>query len=136
MLRLNHFACRMQVLARVDSYEALRLTLITRRHSLGLPQIEVDAISGLQDGYTAKLERGSKHLGDVSLGCMLGALGLELLVVPKAVRHLRKETNAVQPINAEPARTAFDKLRQRYRDMGRRSGETRRARCMERTAAG
>lgn len=117
----------MQVLARVDSYEALRLALIARRYSLGLPQLEVDAISGLQDGYTAKLERGSKRLGEVSMSCLLGALGLELLVVPRAVRHLPEQSNPVQPIDAETARTAFDRLRERYAEMDRRSGESRRA---------
>jgi hypothetical protein len=121
----------MQVLAQVDSYEALRLALTTRRYSLGLPQLEVDSIAGLQDGYCAKLESGTKNLGPISLTCMLGALGLELLVVPKAMRHLPEKSNPVQPIDAEPARTAFDKLRQRYRDMGRRSGESRRARTNE-----
>jgi len=107
------------------AYEALRLALITRRYSLGLPRMAVDAISGLQDGYTAKIECGAKRLSPLSLSCLLGALGLELLVVPNTMKHLPNKTG--ERIDAEPARSAFEKLRERYRAMGRRSGEARRA---------
>jgi hypothetical protein len=40
-----------------------------------------------------------------------------------------KRSKTVQPMMPEPARTAFDKLRVEYREMGRRSGETRRAKA-------
>lgn len=75
-------------LARVDSYKDLLAALVTRRHDVGLPQRAVDDVAGLPDGYCAKLECGMKRLGMMSLECLLGALGVELIVVAKTPHHL------------------------------------------------
>lgn len=78
-------------LARVGSYPELLAALVARRHDIALPQREVDAISGLQDGYVAKLECGKKRLGMVSLECLLGALGVELVLVATIPHHLAQK---------------------------------------------
>lgn len=61
-----------------------------RRRLLGLPQLTVDAIAGLPDGYQGKLEasltnpaaKNARGIGRESLPLVLGALKLRLAVVP------------------------------------------------------
>lgn len=64
----------------VRDLDELRAAFVARRRELGMTQLECDARAGLQDGYTGKWEAGIKGLGRVSLGCLLGALGLRLMV--------------------------------------------------------
>lgn len=81
-------------LAIVQNYDELRAVLTKRRRDLGLSQWEVDQISGMQDGYTGKLEIGradkkaeggtrstGREAGKVSLYLWLKALGLKLVVI-------------------------------------------------------
>jgi hypothetical protein len=73
------------VLARpIRTYSDLRKAMAARRRLLGWSQQEVDHRAGLQSGYVGKLEVGVKELGDLSMECLLGALGVELYVVQKA----------------------------------------------------
>lgn len=69
---------------RIRSYEDLVAVLRARRVELGLRQLELDEIAGLQGGYTGKIECGSKGFGPMSLTALLGALGLELVAVKSA----------------------------------------------------
>ena len=78
-----------QILTKAGSYEELLAACIARRHELGLSQMAVDEISGLQGGYVGKLECGAKRLGPMSFPCLLQALGLELLVVRTTPHHER-----------------------------------------------
>jgi hypothetical protein len=71
---------------RATDYASLRSAIIARRHALGLTQADVDYIAGLQDGYCGKLECGVKNFGPLSLGLVLQALGLELVVVATDAR--------------------------------------------------
>lgn len=72
----------------VDLVEALR----ARRDALQITHETIDAVSGLAAGYTGKLlapptgptdamRPSKRHLGPLSFGPMLAALGLKLLVV-------------------------------------------------------
>ena len=78
----------MTELARITTLEGLALALLNRRKSLGLSQVRVDDISGLQSGYTGKIEAEAKNpgrgkgLGRTSLPLLLGALQCELVLVP------------------------------------------------------
>jgi len=80
----------------VTDYEQLALALRRRRQRLGLTMNELDDRSGLQLGYTAKLENFShensgRFIGPVSLPLWLGALGLAIVLVPvKSIRRLHK----------------------------------------------
>jgi hypothetical protein len=67
----------------VRSYQQLRAAVAARRKALGWSQLEVDYRSGLMDGYTGKIECGTRHFGDLSLGLVLQTLGLELIVRPR-----------------------------------------------------
>jgi transcriptional regulator with XRE-family HTH domain len=77
----------MDTLARVQSYSDLRSAVAMRRHELGLTQLEVDDIAGLQSGYLSKLECGLKNFGPMSLDAVLGALGLEIVLVRSGEVH-------------------------------------------------
>ncbi len=74
----------------IQGLEELAAVMRDRRRQLGWSQIELDARSGLPDGYTAKLEAivtnpaasNARGLGRLSLPLMLGALELELVVRP------------------------------------------------------
>lgn len=81
------------VLAVVADYGELIAALRARRDLLRLNHETIDAVSGLQAGYTSKLmaDPPMKSLGLVSLGPMLGALGLAILVVHdnKALKRVK-----------------------------------------------
>jgi len=68
------------------TYGELIYLLREHRYSLGLSQLDVDHIAGLQDGYTGKLEQPNKHYGRRAVHPMfnlwLGGLGVGLMVVP------------------------------------------------------
>ena len=66
----------------VKEYRDLRRALNRRRRDLGMSMSELDAVSGLPDGYAAKLLGGMRHIGELSMPCILGALKLELIVKP------------------------------------------------------
>lgn len=71
--------------AAIQSYDQLRQAVARRRKALGLTQLDLDDLAGVQDGYTGKLECGARHFGPLSLGLILQALGVELVLQP--VRH-------------------------------------------------
>jgi hypothetical protein len=98
-------------LAVVRSYYELVDAFRARVLELDTDYEEVDRVAGYTDTYTSKLlsPRPSRNFGEVSLGSMLGALGLELHVVEdpvgtaKARARLKRRVFAsvvTQPKNA------------------------------------
>jgi hypothetical protein len=81
-----------------------------RRDELDISHETLDQISGLQSGYVSKplAPKPIKNLGPVSLGPLLGALGVAITVVPDkeaiaAVKHRwqkRKRPQRLRPIQA------------------------------------
>ncbi|BBF92666.1 helix-turn-helix domain-containing protein [Blastochloris tepida] len=69
----------------VSDYRALVQCLRDRKDDLGISLLELDERSGLQVGYSGKLLGAGmvRTLGPLSMGLMLGALGLELMVVER-----------------------------------------------------
>ena len=59
-------------------------TLSQQSASVTARMADVDAKSGCQDGYSAKLFVGIRRFGPMSLNAVLGALECDLVVVPKA----------------------------------------------------
>jgi hypothetical protein len=78
----------------IATYQDLRAAIATRRKELGLSQLAVDEIAGLQSGYTAKLEVGIKNFGEMSLSAILGALGLVLAASKQSELPLETWTSA------------------------------------------
>jgi hypothetical protein len=84
-----------QPLAEVVSYDDLIAALRARKDELDISFLELDFIGGLTSGHSSKLlapvRPYMKCLGPVSLGLILGALGLRLLVVedPEALARVR-----------------------------------------------
>jgi len=73
-------------IAVVRSYDELHAVLRARANELQVTREGLDAVSGLQNGYCAKLLAPVpiKAIGPVSMGPLLGALGLMLIVVEDA----------------------------------------------------
>jgi hypothetical protein len=92
-------------------YSHLRKLIAERRKELGLSQLEVDEMAGVQTGYTGKVECGTRHLGDVSFGCILGALGLHVDLMRGAVADRNISAAAEASLNA---------MRGRYKKMGQK----------------
>ena len=69
---------------RINTYPDLLRQLDRRRRELGLRMEDLDHVSGLQGGYSAKLFCGMRRFGELSLSCLLGALECDLVVVPRA----------------------------------------------------
>jgi len=65
----------------ITDYPSLRRAMALHRQKLGISQIAFDDLSGLQTGYTGKLECGLKHYGEMSLAVTLAGLGLALVPV-------------------------------------------------------
>jgi hypothetical protein len=55
--------------------------LDARKRELGLSNLALDDIAGIQQGYSSKVFAGVKGLGSMSLPALLGALGVRLAVV-------------------------------------------------------
>ena len=66
----------------IRSYKDLRLAIAAARKARGLKQLDVDHISGVQSGYTGKLECGDKNFGEMSFDAILGTLGVTLILAP------------------------------------------------------
>jgi hypothetical protein len=70
----------MAVAVACRDYRELVETISFRRRELGLRQLEVDDLAGIQSGYLGKIECFDRRLGPMSGPAILGALGLELHV--------------------------------------------------------
>mgnify|MGYP001101455142 CR=1 FL=1 len=96
-----------KVLAAFADYEGLVRAIRERRSALGLSQLALDDLAGLPSGYTAKIEamltnpgaKNARAIGRESLPLLLGALGIELAVVPGAARH-RRQAEEPQGVDA------------------------------------
>lgn len=74
------------ILGMATNYGELIDLIVLRRKELGLSQIDLDDLSGLQSGYTGKIEawrhpRAGRGLGAVSLPLVLETLGLRIALV-------------------------------------------------------
>ena len=83
----------------VRDLDGLIRACVARRRELGLTQLQVDAAAGIQDGYCGKWEAGVKGLGRMSLGCILGALRLKLIVAGSDHRGLLLENEGLAAIS-------------------------------------
>jgi hypothetical protein len=70
--------------------EALR----RRKEELNLSNATIDAIAGMQDGYASKLlaPKPVRHIGYRSLGDLMGALGVGLVLVEDSAGRARLES--------------------------------------------
>jgi hypothetical protein len=75
------------------SYAELLDVLRRRKDELNISFETLDATAGLQSNYASKIlgPHPSRRLGEISLGCILGTLGLKLIVAPdpKALAKVR-----------------------------------------------
>lgn len=124
----------LQALAVVDDFNALVLAMKARRHELKISQLELDDLTGLPDGYTAKVElsatnprsKSARSLGRISMAEMMRALNLKLVLVDDgAADHLRHvpAPKAPSPLTlitppTAPARDARTLLKERCRKAG------------------
>jgi hypothetical protein len=83
----------MRQIAVVRDYDTLVDALRARRDELKITHAVIDDVSGLHSGYASKLmsDPPIKGFGRVSLGPILGSLGLQLLVVvdPEGFKRVR-----------------------------------------------
>lgn len=100
-------------------YAGLRLALKTRRAELRLSQLELDDLAGLQGGYVGKLECGDRHFGDKSLGAVLGALGVTMLLMRTRCQHTGKGLEALGPT----AHAVKEKIKIARAKAGRKSAD-------------
>lgn len=80
----------------IREYSDLIATLVARRHELGLSQGDVDYLSGLQEGYTGKIEswrhaNSGRTLGRISTPLLLAALKVNLVLVTEDGEILRRK---------------------------------------------
>lgn len=98
-------------------YKHLRKLVAARRRELGLSQLDVDDMAGLQSGYTGKLECGTRCFGDLSMGAIFGALGLSLEVIRAAGTYDRK--------GEELSETAAARLKEKRKSLASKGGRAR-----------
>jgi hypothetical protein len=127
-------------LARIENYVDLVHALRARAAALNLSLEALDTLSGLADHYTSKVltphpQLSMRTLGKLSLGCVLGALGTELLLIenPAAMVRLSDRLarlgcrNLAQVRNGKPSGMPQKQwLRSNYfRALGQRGGKAR-----------
>lgn len=100
-----------KVIATFDTPDAMRSALATRRKELGMTQLALDDVSGVQSGYSGKIEAGVKNLGPMSMPCILGALGVEMAIVASAASHEE---------NSDTSNEYTERLKKRYSDMAKK----------------
>lgn len=86
--------------------------LRSRAHELQITHETIDAVSGLQSGYTSKLFAPVpiKNLGPISFSAILGALGLAVVVVedPEQVERVKSRwTKRQKPLQQQPIQSAL-----------------------------
>jgi hypothetical protein len=104
----------MKPLATARTYDELILGLRKRADELKISRETIDAISGLQSGYAGKLLAPVpiRTLSRVSLGAMLGSLGLKIILVEdaetlaKIEKRLMKRRRRVDAGDTMPAKKA------------------------------
>jgi hypothetical protein len=94
----------------IRTYDDLLSVISARMAALNVTLETVDAVSGVQMGYSAKLlgPAQKKMFGPMSLGTILGALGLKLLAVEDPEQMARVHHRMV------PRRKARQKSHWRY----------------------
>jgi hypothetical protein len=71
----------MELLGLASTPQEIAGLLDLQRRRLGLTNLCLDDLSGVQQGYTGKLFAGVKRLGEMSLPALLGAVGCKIVVV-------------------------------------------------------
>ena len=99
-----------------DVYRALAAQLHDRIRKLGLPMWQCDDLSGLQDGYTAKVlhpdTSSGRQPGWLTLDLLMGALfpdGYDIIVKPRDGRRALKLTAPRNPVVDARDRAVFQK---------------------------
>lgn len=93
-------------IARVTTLEEMAQGIRRRRKSLGLSQSVVDHIAGMAGGHTAKIECGDKGLGKISVPLLLGALKLEIVLMPATSQHRGRNGHKSEDFFTRRARQA------------------------------
>lgn len=105
-------------IAIIRDYKDLRDFLDRRRRDLGYSQLLVDEIAGLQSGYYAKISCGTRHFGDMSFGCVLGALGVVLMAMPATGTHAK---------SLEATMASIEKQKKHRKNLAAKGGRARAA---------
>ena len=88
--RSNHRALEAPQIEQITTYDDFRRALNQRRVALGMSMLDLDARSGLADGYSSKIlgaapaahGRYHRNIGPVALDCLLPALRVRLRLEP------------------------------------------------------
>jgi hypothetical protein len=86
------------VAIRIRDYSQLTQALAARRRQLGLRQLDLDEKSGLQSGYSGKIEANIRKLGDLSLPMILAGLDADLLLCPRSAGAPVDHTGSRGPV--------------------------------------
>jgi hypothetical protein len=100
--------------AEIRSYADLIRALRERKERLDVSFNLLEDISGLQSGHISKLlsPRASKRLGELSLDCLLAALGVKLVVQVDPVAMARVRSRLTPRYRAGRERHAVCHIRQ------------------------
>lgn len=123
-------------IAVVRNYQEFMDALRARADELGMTRLDIDDRAGLQDGYASKLLAPVpiKSVGPVSLGPVLGAMGLMIVVVEDAEALARIRVNSKKRRDAhDPMLTPKSKKRRGYWNGDKEWGSIMHARSVLKT---
>jgi hypothetical protein len=115
------------ILAEIRNYDDLHKALRQRAQSLNITCETIDLVSGLCGGYAAKIlaPKPIRNIGPTSMGLLLPALGIKLLVVEDAQAMLQYARHHVArkpgPTRASSA-VQYTMTRRFLREIGRKGG--------------
>jgi hypothetical protein len=114
----------------VTDYISLHAALRERANQLNISRTTLDGLAGIPDGYASKLLalKPVKIIGPKSLGPVLGALGVRLLLIEdeEAVRRLKHRW---KPRKANAVRHTFDPVTDFLRRIAILGGQARARLC-------
>jgi hypothetical protein len=68
-----------------SDYDGLRALINARRVELRMRHLDLDHDAGLQSGYTGKIFCGMRNFGPLTLGPILDALDVDIVLIPRSV---------------------------------------------------
>jgi hypothetical protein len=71
------------LLRSAHDYDGLRALINARRVELRMRHLDLDHDAGLQSGYAGKIFCGMKNFGPLTLGPILDALGVDIVLMPR-----------------------------------------------------
>ena len=128
-----------RILATVNDYPGMLAALRARAEELRISRETIDQVAGLPSGYSGKILgiKQVRRLNLISLGPVLGALGIKLVIVEDAaaLREFGGRSNKRHENRVRNTVVYFFRNRKEFSEMGKKGGPNSRKYMDKKTAS-